>query len=209
MEDRSKLTNPGKNTSSAPRPDRDIPADFMAVLRPFQRLAYLVAFACTKSEAVAEHVAVSALAHAFKQWSRHPANIGDFKVFLIRTVIFEARAHVEANAVLDNDREDIDDLYFQQETSEWRPIAPDAIQNDAIRCNLTTALQELSGLTAVTLLLRDAFHLTTLQIGDIIGESLQRAQARLAYGRIAACIKVAKCASGREISNGSTLAAAY
>jgi len=146
---------------------------------------------------------------AFKQWSRRPTNIDDFKVYLIRTVIFEARPHVEADSALDSGREDIEDLFSQLGTSEWRPIALGAIRHDAIRSNLTAALQELSAPTAVTLLLRDAFRLTTLQIADLIGESHQRVQARLAYGRIAACIKLAKCVSDWEIRNSSTFAAAY
>jgi hypothetical protein len=181
----------------------------MAVVLPFQRLVYLVALAYTKSASVAEHVAVSAMAHAFNQWSEHPANIDDFKVNLIRSVIFEARACVEASSALDNDRKDPDDLFCRQGTTEWRPIALDAIQNDAIRCNLTATLQELSAATAVTLLLRDAFHLTTPQIADIIEESHQRVQARLAYGRIATCIKLAKGVSDREGRDNSTFAVAY
>jgi DNA-directed RNA polymerase specialized sigma24 family protein len=209
MNDRSQLTNQGGDTSSSPRPDRETLADFMAVVRPFQRLVYLVAFACTKSASVAECVAVNVMAHAFQYWSQHPTNIDGLKVHLIRAVMFEARAHIGANSALDSSREVIDDLFCRQGTTEWQPIALDAIQNDAMRSNLTTALQELSAPTAVTLLLRDAFHFSTLKIADLIGESHQRVQARLAYGRIATCIKLAKWASDRENQNSSTFAAAY
>jgi RNA polymerase sigma-70 factor, ECF subfamily len=208
MNDRSQLANHGGDTSASPRPDREAPADFMAIVRPFERLVYLVAFACTKNTSVAECVAVNAMAHAFQHWS-HPTNIDDFKMNLIKTAIFEARAHREVGPALDSSREDIDDLFCGQGATEWRSIALDAIQNDAIRSNLTTVLQELSTPTAVTLLLRDAFHFSTLKIADLIGESHQRARARLAYGRIVACIKLAKWASDRENRNSSTLAAAY
>ena len=74
---------------------------------------------------------------------------------------------------------------------------------------LTGALRELTAPTAVTLLLRDAFHLTTLQIADVIGESHQRVQSRLAYGRIALCVKMASRASDRKTSAPVSVAAAY
>jgi DNA-directed RNA polymerase specialized sigma24 family protein len=209
MEATSKLMNDGKGRSSSIPPDSESLSGFVATVRPFHRLVYLVAFACTKSQSVAEHVAVNAMAHAFKQCGQRAQCVDEFKVYLIRTVILEARAHVEVNSTPDNLPEDIDDLLAQRGINEWRPIALDALTSNDMRSNFTTALWELSTPTAVILLLRDAFHLTTLQIAELTGESHQKVQARLAYARIAACMKLAKCASNHEIPSSATVAAAY
>jgi DNA-directed RNA polymerase specialized sigma24 family protein len=209
MEGSSKLMDHGKVRCSFPSPASEMLADFKAAVRPFHRLVYLVALAYTKDASLAERVAIDAMTSAFDGWSRRPSDLNDFKLYLIRAAISESRAHLEGNAALDGIREDLDELLAQQGISEWRPIDLDPIRNSAIRSLLTGALQELAAPTAVTLLLRDAFHLTALQIADIIGESHQRVQSRLAYGRIALCVKMASRASDRKTSAPVSLAAAY
>jgi DNA-directed RNA polymerase specialized sigma24 family protein len=209
MEGSSKLMDHGKIRSSSPPTESEMLADFKAAVRPFHRLVYLVAFAYTKNATLAERVAVDAIASAFAEWSRQPSDLNGFKLYLIRTAISESRAHLEGNAPLDGIREDLDELLAQQGISEWRPIALDPVRNSAICSVLTGALQELTAPTAVTLLLRDAFHFTALQIADVIGESHQRVQARLVYGRIAVCVKLANRASDRKISASASLAVAY
>jgi DNA-directed RNA polymerase specialized sigma24 family protein len=209
MEDSSKLMDPGKVRSSFPPAASEVLADFKAAVRPFHRLVYLVAFAYTKNASTAERVAIDAMTSAFEGWSRQPGDLNDLKLCLIRTAISESRAHLDGNAALDGIREDLDELLAQQGMSKWPPIVLDPIRNSAIRSHLTGALRELTAPTAVTLLLRDAFHLTTLQIADVIGESHQRVQSRLAYGRIAVCVKVASRASDLKISAPASLAAAY
>ena len=209
MRGSSKLMDLGKARSSFPPAASEMLADFKASVRPFHRLVYLVAFAYTKNASLAERVAIAAMTSAFEGWSRQPSDLNDFKPYLIRTTISESRAHLEGNAAFDSIREDLDELLAEQGMSEWRPIALDPIRNGLIRSHLTAALQELTAPTAVTLLLRDAFHLTALQIADVIGESHQRVQARLAYGRIAVCVKLASYASDRKISDPASFAAAY
>jgi DNA-directed RNA polymerase specialized sigma24 family protein len=168
-----------------------------------------VAFAYTKDASLAERVAIDAIAFAFEGWSRHPSDLNEFKLHLIRTAISESRAHLEGNATLEGIREDLNELLAQPGISEWRPIVQDPVRNSSMRGHLTGVLQELTAPTAVTLLLRDAFHLTTMQIADVIGESQQRVQSRLAYGRIAVCVKMASRVSDLKISPPASLAAAY
>jgi DNA-directed RNA polymerase specialized sigma24 family protein len=209
MEGSSKLMDHGKVRSSFPPAASVVLADFKAALRPFHRLVYLVAFVYARDAALAERVAIDAMASAFEGWSRQPGDLNDLKLYLIRTAISESRAHLDANAALDGIREDLDELLAQQRMSKWPPIVLDPIRNSAIRSHLTGALRELTAPTAVTLLLRDAFHLTTSQIADVIGESHQTVQSRLAYGRIALCVKLASRASDRKTSASVSFAAAY
>ena len=208
MEGSSKLMDHGKVRSSFPPAASVVLADFKASVRPFHRLVYLVAFAYTKNASLAERVAIAAMTSAFEGWSRQPSDLNDLKLYLIRTAISQSRAHVDGNAALDGIREDLDELLAQQGMS-MPPIVLDPIRNSAIRSHLTGALRELTAPTAVTLLLRDAFHLTTLQIADVIGESHQRVQSRLACGRIALCVKLASRASDRKTSAPVSLAAAF
>ena len=209
MEGSSKPMDHGKVRSSSPPAASEMLADFKDAVRPFHRLVYLVAFAYTKNASRAERVAIDAITSAFKEWSLQPRDLNDLKLCLIRTAISESRSHLDGDATLDGIREDLDELLAEQGMSEWRPIALDPIRNGLIRSHLTAALQELTAPTAVTLLLRDAFHLTALQIADVIGESHQRVQARLAYGRIAVCVKLASYAADRKISDPASFAAAY
>ena len=208
MEGSSKLMDHGKVRSSFPPAASVVLADFKAALRPFHRLVYLVAFVYARDAALAERVAIDAMASAFEGWSRQPSDLNDLKLYLIRTAISQSRAHVDGNAALDGIREDLDELLAQQGMS-MPPIVLDPIRNSAIRSHLTGALRELTAPTAVTLLLRDAFHLTTPQIADVVGESHQRVQSRLAYGRIALCVKLASRASDRKTSASVSFAAAY
>jgi DNA-directed RNA polymerase specialized sigma24 family protein len=208
MEGGSKLMDHDKVRSSFPLASEML-ADFKAAVRPFHRLVYLVALAYTKNASLAERVAIDAITSAFKEWSLQPSDLNDLKLYLIRTAISESRAYFEGNATLDGIREDLDELIAQQGMSKWRPIVLDPIQNRTIHSLLTGALRELTAPTAVTLLLRDAFHLTTLQIADVTGESHQRVQSRLAYGRIALCMKMANGASDRKATAPVSLAAAY
>ena len=209
MEGSSKVQGHSKVRSSFPPVASEMLADFKASVRPLHRLVYLVAFAYTKDAWLAERVATDVMASAFERWIRQPSELNDLKLYLIRTAISESRAHLEGNAALDDIREDLDELFAQQGMTEWRPIALDSIRNRAIRSHLTGALRELTAPTAVTVLLRDAFHLTTLQIADVTGESHQRVQSRLAYGRIALCVKMASRASDRKTSAPVSLAPAY
>ena len=208
MRGSSKLMDHRKVRSNSPPADSKMLADFENAVRPFHRLVYLVAFAYTKNAPLAERVAIDAMASAFEGWSRQPSDLNDLKLYLIRTAISQSRAHVDGNAALDGIREDLDELLAQQGMS-MPPIVLDPIRNSAIRSHLTGALRELTAPTAVTLLLRDAFHLTTLQIADVIGESHQRVQSRLACGRIALCVKLASRASDRKTSAPVSLAAAF
>ena len=208
MEGSSKLMDHRKVRSNSPPADSKMLADFENAVRPFHRLVYLVAFAYTKNAPLAERVAIDAMASAFEGWSRQPSDLNDLKLYLIRTAISQSRAHVDGNAALDGIREDLDELLAQQGMS-MPPIVLDPIRNSAIRSHLTGALRELTAPTAVTLLLRDAFHLTTSQIADVIGESHQTVQSRLAYGRIALCVKMASRASDRKTSAPVSLAAAF
>jgi len=72
---------------------------------------------------------------------------------------------------------------------------------------LMEAIRELSAGAAITLLLRDVFHLTILEIAALIGESHQKVRARLAYGRIVLCVKLAKCVSDCDLAGEPSLAA--
>jgi DNA-directed RNA polymerase specialized sigma24 family protein len=209
MEGSSKLMDHSNVRSSFPPAASELLAKFKAAVRPFHRIVYLVAFIYTKDARLAERAATDVMASAFERWIRQPSELNDLKLYLIRTAISESRAHLEGNAALDDIREDLDELFAQQGMTTWRPIALDSIRNRAIRSHLTGALRELTAPTAVTLLLRDAFHLTTPQIADVIGESHQTVQSRLAYGRIALCVKMASRASDRKTLAPVSLAAAY
>jgi DNA-directed RNA polymerase specialized sigma24 family protein len=195
MEGSSKLMDHGKIRPSFSPAASEMLADFEAAVRPFHRLVYLVAFAYTKDASLAERVAIDTMASAFDGWRWQPRDLNDFKLYLIRTAICESRAHLEGNPVFDGIREDLDELLAKKGISDWRLIALDPVRNSATGSLLTRALQELTAPTAVTLLLRDTFRLTTPQIAEVIGESHQRVQSRLGYGRIAVCVKLASRAS--------------
>ena len=187
------------------------PDDFVQAVRPFHRIVYLIAFACTKDRNSAEIIAVEAMAAAFKLGRGHGQVTEELKLSLIRTALCKAQRYVDRNARPDIEkvREDIGDLVMSQALKEWRPIPRSAVREDAVRSSLMRAIQELSANTAVTLLLRDAFHFTPLPIAGLIGVSQQKVRARLAYGRIALCTKLANRESNRDIAGEPSFAVAY
>src|SRR4051812_30360020 len=186
----------------------DALADFMVAVRPLQRIVYLVAFATIKDGSVAEDVAVNALSSAFRVWDRRQTGDG-LKLCLIRTALSEARNYLHRNspAVRENYQEDIGSLIVSQPFSVWLPISRDAVRNGTLRGTLMRAIHELSAGAAVTLLLRDVFHLTTVEIATSMEESQQKVRARLAYARIAVCVKLAGSVSDCNVAGKTSLAA--
>jgi len=207
MEATSKLMGNGEGSSSSPRQASNNLADFIHAVRPYHRLVYLIALAYTKGSLVAEEIAVNAMASAFRLW-RQRQGADDLKLCLIRSTLSEARAYLHRNSCPDFERpEEIGDLVMAQSIAACQPIPRDATRNDALSSTLMGAIQELSAASAVTLVLRDVFHLATLEIAELIGESQQKVRARLAYGRIALCVKLAKSVSDCDLAGAASLAA--
>jgi len=154
---------------------------------------------------IAEEIAVKAMSSAFGLWSQRQT-ADEVKLCLIRTTIAEAARDLQQPDI-ENCREEIDELLVSQAITAFRPVP--RLRNHALRGTLMGAIQELSAGTAVTLLLRDVFHLTTLQIAGIQGESQEKVRARLAYGRIALCVKVARCVSDCDLAREASFAATY
>jgi DNA-directed RNA polymerase specialized sigma24 family protein len=185
-------------------------ADFLVVVHPFHRLVYWVGFAYTYDSAAAELLSVRTIAAAFKAWRQQPKH-DELKLWLIRIALSEARAYFGRNAspVGRTCREEIADLVVAQGTAEWRPVPRHAMRDRDVRDALIGAMQELSPATRVILLLRDVFRLTNAQVAAVVGESRQSVQGRLAFGRIALCIKLAKRDSGRDLLGQASVATAH
>lgn len=194
--------------SSSPPPGADRFAAFKVAVRPFFLLSYLVSFAYTKDSLVAEDVAVKALASAFRLWKQRQS-ADELKRCLIRVTLSEARTclHRHPPRDLDNCPQEIGDSFVSQAVAVCRPIPRDAIHPDALRRTLMGTIQRLASGAAVALLLRDVFHLTTLEIAELMGESQQRVRAWLAYGRFALCVELAKSASTHDLAGDASLAA--
>jgi DNA-directed RNA polymerase specialized sigma24 family protein len=186
-------------------------ADFIEAVRPFRRIVYLVAFAYTKDADAAEFLAVNVLATAFKVGRNHGQNANEFKSRLIRIALSEARNFVSCNSphVLENGEEEIERLITSQAIAGLRLLTKGATCNGVLPGTLIKALHELSPDTAVTLLLRDACHFTSLEISTLTGESQQKVQARLAYGRVALCMKLSNGLTDREVTGRQSFAPAY
>jgi DNA-directed RNA polymerase specialized sigma24 family protein len=205
MEAPSKSMGKAHGSSSSPGPTSNELADFIVAVRPFHRLVYLVAFAYTKDPLIAEEIAVKAMSSAFGLWSQRQT-ADEVKLCLIRTTIAEAARDLKQPDI-ENCREEIDELLVSQAITASRPVH--TLGNHSLRGTLMGAIQELSARTAVTLLLRDAFHFTILQIAGIQGETQQNVRARLGYGRIALCVKLARCVSDCDLAGEASLAATY
>ena len=166
--------------------------DFIEAIRPFHRAVYLVALAYANDVAAAELIAVQAMAAAFRAWQGEQTG-NELKMFLIGITIAEAQSSLRGNraAVIKDCREDIGDVFGCQSAREWRPILLRARHDRAEYDALIGAMQEFSTNTRLALLMRDALHLTSVQIAGLLGESQQRVQTRLGYGRITLCMKLA------------------
>jgi DNA-directed RNA polymerase specialized sigma24 family protein len=176
----------------------------------YHRLVYLVAFAYTKDSLVAEEIAINAMASAFRL-SRQRQGDNELKLCLIRITLSEARAYLHRHSLPDLEKcpEEIGDLVVAQSITACQPIPRGDIRNGAPCGTLMRAIDELSARAAVTLILRDVFHLATLEIAGLIGESQQKVRAWLAYGRIALCLKLAKSESDCDLAGEASLAATY
>lgn len=173
----------------------DVYDGFIEAVRPFHRVVCMVAFAGTKSRVAAERIAVEAFSAAFKLWKCERPERGELEFSLIRIALSEARKYIEGQMVEDI-QEDICDLVMSQTSNGWRPYSTDTIPDEVVQSSLMRAIEELSVVAAVTLLLRDAFHLSPLQISRLIGESQPKVKERVAYGRVSICIRLAEAASG-------------
>ena len=177
----------------------DMLADFMEAVRPFHRAVYLVALACTNDATRAELVAVRAMAAAFRTWRRKQIG-NELNMFLIGITLSEAQPYLHRAADIEDWKEDIGDALVFQRATEWLPIPLHTVHDRSVYDALIGAMQELSANTRLTLIMRDALNLTTVQIAGLLGESLQRIQTRLGYGRIMLCMKLSMPGSDLDLS---------
>jgi DNA-directed RNA polymerase specialized sigma24 family protein len=209
-----------KNSPDSPTKRRDLrtPGDafdsrpeFIEAVRPFHRVLYLVALAYTKDRETAELLAIESMAVAFKEREGIPQSPDEFKAHLIQTAISEGGRYLKRDAQSDlkYGREEVGDCFVNETIPLWRSIPNSTVGDDAVRCTAMSAIEELSPLTAVTLFLRDAWHLTPLEISALIGETQQKVQTRLAYGRITLCVKLAGRVASHGFEGEASLAAAY
>jgi RNA polymerase sigma-70 factor (ECF subfamily) len=165
---------------------------FIEAVHPFHRTVYLVALAHTNDAGEAEFIAVQTMATAFRTWqgSRIP---GELRLWLVGIALSEANAHVHKNedARIDDSTEVLPNGFPLEGITQWRAAAMSA-HDVAFRRALREAIRELPTNNRLPLFLRDVLHFTTLETASLLGVPQDTIRHRVAYGRIALCMKLAK-----------------
>ena len=181
---------------------------FIEAVHPFHRTVYLVALAHTNDAGEAELIVVQTMVTAFRAWQG--SQIRDkLRLWLVGIALSEANAHVHKNeyARIDDSTEVLPNDLPLEGITAWRPVAIDSMHDVALRSALMEAIRVLPTNNRVPLFLRDVLHFTTQEAASLLGVPQDTIRRRVAFGRIALCVELAKRdSSGCHVSKQARVA---
>jgi RNA polymerase sigma-70 factor (ECF subfamily) len=161
---------------------------FYELVRPYERVVFLVAASILGNDADAEEVAQEAILKAFKNLSRfrHEAK---FSTWLIQIAMNEARMKLRKDRrhlydSIDSGRLAVDGDYMPADFADWREIPSQALERRELRDALRKALKLLPQKYRTVLVLRDVEHLSIGEAAQILGVSEQNVKTRTSRARL-------------------------
>lgn len=161
---------------------------FPQLLKPYERLIYLSAFAILRTEADAEDVAQEAILKAFKNLASFRRE-SRFSTWLTQITINEARMKLRKDRrhlyeSLDEGQRTDDGDYVPTDFADWREIPSEALEQKELRKVLTDAVAALPDNYRAVLMLRDVQHLSIRETARMLSLSEANVKTRLLRARL-------------------------
>lgn len=161
---------------------------FYTLVRPYERMIYVVALSVTKNSADAEEVAQEAVLKAFSNLRRFRAEC-KFSTWLVQITFNEARMKVRKERrhiyeSMDDPVQGAEGDYWPKDFADWRPIASELLEKEELRLRLQAAVDSLPVSYREVVVLRDVNSLSTKETAIILGISEGAVKTRLLRARL-------------------------
>jgi RNA polymerase sigma-70 factor, ECF subfamily len=161
---------------------------FEELVRPYERLVYLMAVSILKNPADAEEVAQEAVLKAFSNLSSFREE-SKFSTWLVQITYNEARMRVRKDRrhiyeSIDGDKQDVTGDYWPRDFADWRPIPSEMLERNQIREALQNAINSLSPAYREVVILRDVENLSIRDTSIILGITEGNVKTRLYRARL-------------------------
>lgn len=167
--------------------DRDL---FHDLIRPYERRAFLIAFAVLRNEDDAEDVVQQAALKMF----RHLAQLsetGKFAPWAMRIVENEARMYKRKSRrnlyeSIDEPAENCSERHAFRPKSfaDWRDLPSEAVERREIRTAILEALNDLPGIYREVFMLRDMEQMNVAETAEVLDVSVAVVKIRLHRARL-------------------------
>lgn len=161
--------------------------EFHSLIRPYERMVYVMALTLLKDDADAEDVAQEAFFKAFRNLKSFRSE-SKFSTWLISITLNEARSRLRRKSAVPI--ESLDEPSDGQEhvspalLRDWREIPSEAIERMEVRRLLQQAVADIPLIYRETFVLRDIEELSVNETAETLGISVASVKVRLHRARM-------------------------
>jgi RNA polymerase sigma-70 factor (ECF subfamily) len=161
---------------------------FYALIQPYERTVFSIAYSVLNNAADAEEVAQEVFLKAFKSLAQFRAD-AKFSTWLIQIALNEARIRLRRSrphlyqSQYEAPASDSGD-YVPTDFADWREIPSEALQRKELRQAIAQALDSLQPIYREVLTLRDLQHLSIAETSQVLGISEVSVKTRLRRARL-------------------------
>ena len=161
---------------------------FHDLIRPYERMLYLTAFAIVKNEADAEECAQDAVVNAYRNLARFRGE-SKFSTWLVTIVVNEARQKLRKakrakEESLDEPMEGEEKEFTPAPLTDWREIPSEALERKELREVLRKAVADLPDIYRQVFTLRDLEEMNVRETAAALGVNENIVKVRLHRARI-------------------------
>ncbi len=164
--------------------ERDL---FHELIRPYERIVYLTAYAVLKNGAESEDVAQESIVKSYRALASFRGD-SKFSTWLVSIVMNEARGHLRK--VNRMNLESLDEMsleggdYTPAFLTDWREVPLEALENKELAAKIEEAIQDLPATYREVFILRDRDELSLDVIAGMLGISTGLVKVRLHRARM-------------------------
>lgn len=161
---------------------------FHELIRPYERMVYLAAFAIMKNETEAEDAAQEAVINAYRHLGSFRAE-AKFSTWLTTIAINEGRKRLRKakrameESIEEEEQEKVGD-YTPAPLTDWREIPLEALERKELREELRKAVAELPDIYRQVFTLRDLEELNIEETAEALGINTGAVKVRLHRARL-------------------------
>lgn len=163
---------------------------FHALIRPYERRAFLIAYSVLRNQDDAEDVVQQAMLKIFLHLEQL-AEVDKFAQWAMRIVENEAKMyrrkrHQHLYQPLDAEpEEDGQPKHFRpREFADWRDLPSEVLEQNEVRAAILTALNSLPEIYREIFVLRDMEHLSITEAAELLDISIPMVKTRLHRARL-------------------------
>jgi len=161
---------------------------FHDLIRPYERMLYLTAFAIVKNEGDAEECAQDAVVNAYRNLARFRGE-SKFSTWLVTIVVNEARQKLRKakrakEESLDEPMEGEEKEFTPAPLTDWREIPSEALERKELREVLRKAVADLPDIYRQVFTLRDLEEMNVRETAAALGVNENIVKVRLHRARI-------------------------